>query len=421
MKKLIASASLVAVGAAGLQAANAPGLTRTETSKPWSVSASLRGFYDDNYLAAPTGNDNDQDSYGFEVAPMAAVNFPRQQSYLGASYRYSMKYYEDRDDDEIDQTHEFKLKADHRFSERYQVYLNEVFIFTQEPELADPSLGSPNRLRTDAEAYRNNVKIGMVASLNERVGLDGGYYNGWYDYDDDGAGSRSAQLDRFEHVLHLDGLYELREDVDAILGYQFGAITYEGDEDLFDNDPGPDPVKSDIRDNTSHYLYVGTDADLSSTLVVSGRLGGQYTDFDDLGEDSLAPYANTTLTYTYAPGSYLQFGVTHRRNATDQVGIPGEDNVVADQQSTSVFGSANHKITAKLTGNLYVQGQYSEFQEGFYDGDSDKFLLIGANLEYEINQFLAAEAGYNFDRLNSDISDRSFTRNRVFLGMRASY
>ena len=270
MKKLIASASLVAVGAAGLQAANAPGLTRTETSKPWSVSASLRGFYDDNYLAAPTGDFNDRDSYGFEVSPMASVNFPRQQSYLGASYRYSMKYYEDRDEDEIDQTHEFKLKADHRFSERFEVYLDEAFVFTQEPEIAEPSLGAPNRMRTDAEAMRNHVKLGLVASLNERVGLDFGYYNGWYDYDDDGWGSRSAQLDRFEHLIHLDGIYEMREDVDAIVGYQFGAVQYEGDDYLFEPIAAdPTPVKGDIRDSTSHYLYVGTDADLSSTVMVS--------------------------------------------------------------------------------------------------------------------------------------------------------
>ena len=43
------------------------------------------------------------------------------------------------------------------------------------------------------------------------------------------------------------------------------------------------------------------------------------------------------------------------------------------------------------------------------------------NLTYEINRFLAAEAGYNYDRLDSDLSFRSFTRNRVYVGLRASY
>ena len=55
MKKFIASAGLVTVGAASLHAAYAPGLTPMETSKPWSLAASLRGFYDDNYQNAPSG------------------------------------------------------------------------------------------------------------------------------------------------------------------------------------------------------------------------------------------------------------------------------------------------------------------------------------------------------------------------------
>ena len=48
-------------------------------------------------------------------------------------------------------------------------------------------------------------------------------------------------------------------------------------------------------------------------------------------------------------------------------------------------------------------------------------LLVGVNLSYEINKFLSAEAGYNFDRLDSDLDQRSFTRNRVYVGIRGSY
>ena len=46
---------------------------------------------------------------------------------------------------------------------------------------------------------------------------------------------------------------------------------------------------------------------------------------------------------------------------------------------------------------------------------------MGVNVTYEINKFLAAEAGYNYDRLDSDVGFRSFTRNRVYVGLRASY
>lgn len=56
MKKMIASAGWVALGTAALHAAYVPGLTSMETSKSWSVSASLRGFYDDNYAALPSSS-----------------------------------------------------------------------------------------------------------------------------------------------------------------------------------------------------------------------------------------------------------------------------------------------------------------------------------------------------------------------------
>ena len=52
MKKIVASVSLVAIGASGLQAALLPGLT-TESGKPWTLSATLRGFYDDNINTYP--------------------------------------------------------------------------------------------------------------------------------------------------------------------------------------------------------------------------------------------------------------------------------------------------------------------------------------------------------------------------------
>jgi outer membrane scaffolding protein for murein synthesis (MipA/OmpV family) len=43
------------------------------------------------------------------------------------------------------------------------------------------------------------------------------------------------------------------------------------------------------------------------------------------------------------------------------------------------------------------------------------------NLEYRFNPNWSTEVGYNFDRLDSDLRDRSFTRNRVYAGVRATY
>src|ERR1039457_6400243 len=96
MKRIVASVSLVAVGASSLQAALLPGMT-TESGKPWTVSATLRGFYDDNINTFP---DNFQvahrGSAGFEVNPSLKFSFPMEQTSISFSYDYSLKYYENR-------------------------------------------------------------------------------------------------------------------------------------------------------------------------------------------------------------------------------------------------------------------------------------------------------------------------------------
>ena len=183
MKKIIASAGLVAVSAAGLQAA-APGLSPMEAAKPWSISATLRGFYDDNYTAAHKSFEDD--SFGFEVRPAVALNFPFEQSFVGLGYIYSLKWFEGRPDEETDQSHEITLRADHRFSERFSVDFADSFVYSDEPGIVDDSGAVTTFLRTDAEAFRNRAAINFDSQLTDLIGLGLGYENNWYDYDQEG-------------------------------------------------------------------------------------------------------------------------------------------------------------------------------------------------------------------------------------------
>src|SRR5438045_4057872 len=116
MKKFLTSAGLVALGVSSLQGAYAPDLTPMEASKPWSVSAALRGFYDSNPTTSP--DDMAEESFGYEVTPSVSLNLPLDQTFIGASYEYSLKYYEDRPNNKYDQSHNFDARLDHAFSER---------------------------------------------------------------------------------------------------------------------------------------------------------------------------------------------------------------------------------------------------------------------------------------------------------------
>jgi len=415
MKRFIASAGLVAVGASGLHAAYAPGLSPLETAKPWSISASVRGFYDDNFAAVNKSFTGKKESYGFELSPSASINIPLEQSYFGASYVYTMRYYEGRPNHNFDHTHEVTLKGDHRFSERYKIDFNDSFAYSQEPEIIQPAgVAEASFVRTDSSALRNRARMDFTAQITELLSLNPGYQNTWYHYLDSGEESRSARLDRFEHLLHLDARYMVQEHLIGLVGYQFGLFDYTGSDPIVAGGP-----KGSIRNNKSHYVYVGADYTPSSQLNGFAKVGVQYTTYDSLSGNEASPFFDLNSTYTYLPGSYVQLGVRHTRNATDE---PGDANsIVKDQESTLIYASVNHRITREITASLLGQYQYGVFSGGSLDSLSENFFLIGLNLEYRLNPNWALEAGYNFDRLDSDVAIRSFTRNRIYIGASATY
>ena len=402
------------MGATGLHAANVGDLAPNETSKPWNVSASLRGFYDDNPLVQPSIS-KPRGSFGIEIKPAASIHYlPTEQTYLSAGYVYSLRWFENRPNHSIDQTHEVTLKADQRFSERYRLTFTDAFVYSQEPTVLEATGAITAPTRNDLSAIHNRAAVNFTSQVTERVSIETGYENNYYHYFESGINSYSALLDRDEHLIHVDGRYHIQPNFLALVGYQFGYMDFLSDEILSPTPSTPFPHTRSLDDNYSHYLYVGGEKALTSQLSVSGRVGGEYTRYLHRKTEAWNPYVDLSGTYTYLPGSYVQFGLRNARNATDIA-------EARDQETTAVYASVNHRITPMLTGSLLGQYQHSSFSGGTLDGQTDDLILVGLNFEYKFNQNLSAEAGYNFDRLSSDIGGRSYTRNRVYAGVRASY
>jgi len=175
-----------------------------------------------------------------------------------------------------------------------------------------------------------------------------------------------------------------------------------------------------------HTFYVGGEYSLSTKWTAEGRFGAQYVAFKDLqNNDSWAPYAAASARYQYLPGDFLQFGLNVDRNSTDVTsgagGVVEPDELVADQQTLRVYAAVTHRLASRLTGNVFGSLQASEFQGGADDGDIDMFYSLGLRFDYLFTHNWSFEAGYSFDRLDSDLDGRSYSRNRVFLGMRGTY
>ncbi len=405
-----------------------------DTSKPWSISASLRGFYDDNYMVVDS---NERDSFGFEISPSVRFNLPLDQTYLGFRYIYSGRYYEDRtksfmtpgpdgilgnaddrkaDNDPWDHDHQFEFLLNHAFNERYTFGLQDSFVISREPSLLNPDgLGL---WRQYGEVIRNQARATFNGQLTRLLGFDLGYNNALWDYDND---FYSASLDRMEHLALVNLRWQALPSTTLLVGYNFGAYQYTADEVIAVM--GGQNVMSDDRNNQSHYIYAGVNHSFLRSFDASVKLGATYIDYDNqrVNENTWMPYADASLTYTYATGSYVRLGVAHSFNSTDMVDGTGSTTITSSQQSTSLYALLNHQFTAKLSGMVHANFQDSAFEGGRWNSSSEQYIGAGVNLTYMINRHFSCEAGYDFTNLDSDVPGRGYDRNRVYLGVTASY
>ena len=420
MKKLFVSVGLIAAGTAGLQAAYAPGLDSMAASKVWSVSGTLRGFYDDNYATVSSGPN--RGSLGFEVSPQLGLNMALQQTELGVRYTYGMYYYQERQDlgqNPIDQSHQLDLWVDHAFTERWQTKVQDSFVVGQEPELIDPN-GSV-LTRTEGNNIRNTGTIDLNTTWTRLFSTKLSYQNTIYDYQNaNGTAadpSLAGMLNRIEQSVSLDLQWAVARETVAFIGGAFSWADYTGDETIATG------YVSQDRNSRSYFGYVGVQHNMLANLSFTGKVGIQYTDpyNDPLSSSSVNPYADLSLIYTYLPGSYAQIGFTQTENATDQVNPASNGQVALFTDSSTVYASLNHKLTSKLMGTVIGRWQHSVYNGGQYNNQADDYYSLGMNLSYSFNPHFSVEAGYNLDDLQSQIPGYNYTRNRVYLGVSAAY
>jgi hypothetical protein len=451
MRKFFVSMGLAAAGTASLQAAYAPDLGPLSSTKIWNVSATLRGFYDDNYN---TANSNVRGSYGFELSPQIMLAVPLQQTELGLRNTYGMTYYEDRSNqgqDPIDQSDQLDLWVDHAFTERWQGKMMDTFVVGQEPQLLNPN-SAPGALpyRVDGNNVANTGTLTLNTDWTRLFSTSLNYQNAFADYQNSGAtqqqifdnyfglpyngapaagASLAGSLNRIDQTVSLDLQWHVAPETVAFVGGAFEWVNYYGNEPIayspqLGAQTGNFFYYSQSRNYRSYFGYVGAQHNFLSNLNASAKVGVQYSDFynDPLGSPSTTPYAVVSVIYTYLPGDYVELGLNQMQNSTDVVNVnTSNGKITQNQESTYLYGSINHQITPKLLGTLIGSWQYSSYTQGAYNNEADNFYSLGLNFSYAFTPHFSADAGYNYDDLQSNIPGRPYSRNRVYIGVTATY
>ena len=412
MKSFFISAGLVAVGTAGLQSAIADDSIPAPSPKIWSVSATLRGFYDDNYSTSPTR----KGSYGIELSPSVSLNDSFTQTDVGVRYTYGLYWYQERQilgQNAFDQTHQFDVWLDHAFNERWKANVTDTFVSGQEPELLGSS-GNPGvPFRVNGNNIVNNFNVDLDTQWTRELSTDAHYSNSFYDFQNSGNYSLAALLNRDEQNAGLDVQWRFNPETMVFVGYSFDYVDYTADSQINASDP---LIYSDYRNSYSHQLYAGIQQQFTANLSGTAKAGAEYVDSFNQSTDnakSWSPYAAVSLTYTYLPGSYVQLGFNQGDNSTYVAAIDASNGSITQYQETStVYGSINHHFTDKLIGSATAQYSYSEYHGGIGYAP-DVAYAAGLNLTYIINQYLSADIGYNYDKLRSSIPGAAYERNRL--------
>jgi len=165
------------------------------------------------------------------------------------------------------------------------------------------------------------------------------------------------------------------------------------------------------------------DQNFSKDLTLSLRAGAQVVDYynDSQTDNTTSPYGQVTLSYQYLPGSTVSAGWTYQHSATDVVAPDSSGEITQDQESSVLFAAVNHRFDAKWSATLNGFWQASTYNGGAYDGDTDNFLGASVGLNYQFTRNLAGNVGYNYTTLISDLPDREYDRNVVFVGVTATY
>jgi hypothetical protein len=362
-----------------------------ESAQNFQLKNRIRVGWDSNVYET---DGNESDSFKIIEEMEFVVNLDLEQTFLGARYRPSFVWWEDREPDDADLHHEADLVFSHTFSPRLSLSAKETLRIAELPELVDRG----EIVREKDDYFYNLVDAVLGYKLSDPTRIEVGARQTLLRYDDDAV----AATDDYD--IYAVGL-TLRQQLKRETALSAEARVEQSDY------RGPD------RGSDTAYLGMGVEQIFSPNLVGSVRGGWQRRNFVDeaLGtEDS--PYSDLSITYLPSPKTRLSGGLGYSLFESDIFPYASQDRLLT-------FLTLAHDLTARIQLFVASSFQHSEYHtaeavelpEGS-DGGEDVWQLSGrASYMVNRNNYLEAQASYmNFD---SDLREK-FDRVRLEIGWR---
>jgi hypothetical protein len=212
----------------------------------------------------------------------------------------------------------------------------------------------------------------------------------YYDYTNPVLGD---ELNRFENLYGLEFDYSLLPDLKAAGEYRHQDIDYF--------------TAPSENNKHSDFLMAGFDYAAGPKLTASVRLGGEFRHREDL-PDETTPYAELSLKYDYAKGSFVSVGYTYDLEETSNPVL------FSDEKVNRMFVNVQHAFSALIVGSVSM-----DYEPATLDGRPGQANVqedsthCGMALTYLPTKSWTVSASYDYDFVDSGITARGLNRSRV--------
>jgi hypothetical protein len=390
-------------------AASAEGLYLA-TSEPeealpleWTVGANL--VYDDNVFPGLGPKES-----SLAINPYVGLSFLRttSQTTWDVYARLGLIYYFDAPAgmDDINSQSRVGANLTHSVTERLRFTSRNFISYELEP---DYSYGiASGRSESGGENLFWQVDNSIGYRMTERLGTYTGLRLTELDSDVDNS-------DRFTWSLYNQFRYQLRPQTVLTTDYRYAATAAGGT----------------ASDSNTHYLLVGTEHRFNQNTLGIVNIGAQLRDADQ-GESSNSPYLelalNSKVTQELTVRGFARYGLEDYDTVQEH---PDGGLVEFDDRTSFRLGISGtyvfSPIVSFFSGLDYIPSSYEGARSlgdaadpSLRDLDEDLFnAYIGVTVR--IMENLSGTASYNFTDSSSDIGGKTYSRNRINIGLSTTF
>ena len=318
-----------------------------------------------------------------------------RRNHLNVGAHYSNIWYFDPAPDTDDVYNNARFTLDYVTNVNPRLVIADSLYLAYEIE-PDFLVGASTNRRTGEYLYGYN-NLSASYAWTRRFSTVTGYTFSGIKYDD----SADEMNNSITNLISQQFRYSISPTTKATIDYRFSSVQY---------DDNPD------ADYMANYVLAGVDHVFSPRLTSSLRVGAEFQDYDGPIGSQTNPYLEGAINYRAGKSTILRWYSYLGSDDSDLQGF-------LSGNSFKTGLSVQHQITERLTGNLSLNYIYQTFEDSPYDlPDQDDSTFAGSvGLDYRLWRNIGVNASYWYTNTDSDNIYREYERNRVSIGLTATF